>query len=395
MRNRMKKVTTLLALAAITVSVSLGSMPLTAKAADKAGINAFVTRMYEVCLNREPDEAGLADWTNRLESGQAKGSDIAYGFIFSEEFKNMNLCNDHYVDSMYESFFGREADAAGKADWVGQLNSGATKGHVMTGFVNSKEFANLSASYGIDPGTGNWDGDNFNANGTCVKDGNNNNNNNNNSSNSNNGTVANDKIKAFVNRLYENCLERTADEDGLNSWANALANGAEGSKVAAGFIFSDEYKLKDASDAQYVLMLYKTMLGREADTPGVTDWVLKIRETGSREVAFNGFLQSAEFKNLCADAGINVGNPIVDNHTTGRASTGEDVTMYEDCDINGEVRRYTYKQTEGTLYDPKVNYSFADPTSYFYLPDVNVETEPIIVYEGAVTTVYVTGNMRW
>lgn len=394
MRNRMKKVTTLLALAAITVSVSLGSMPLTAKAADKAGINAFVTRMYEVCLNREPDEAGLADWTKRLESGQAKGSDIAYGFIFSEEFKNMNLCNDHYVDSMYESFFGREADAAGKADWVGQLNSGATKGHVMTGFINSQEFANLSASYGIDPGTGNWDGDNFSANGTCVKDGNDNNNNNN-SSNSNNGTVANDKIKAFVNRLYENCLERKADEEGLNSWANALANGAEGSQVAAGFIFSDEYKLKDASDAQYVLMLYKTMLGREADTPGVTDWVLKIRETGSRETAFNGFLQSAEFKNLCVDAGINVGNPIADNHTTGRASTGEKVTVYEDVDINGEVRRQKGTLTEGTLYDPKPNYRYADPTCFNYLPDVNVETQPFIAYEGAVTTTHVTGNMRW
>ncbi len=345
MRNRMKKVTTVLALAAITVSVSLGSMPFTTKAADKAGINAFVTRMYEVCLNREPDEAGLADWTKRLENGQAKGSDIAYGFIFSEEFKNMNLCNDHYVDSMYESFFGREADAAGKADWVSQLNSGATKGHVMTGFVNSKEFANLSASYGIDPGTGNWDGDNFSANGTCVKDGNNNNNN-----SSNNGTVANDKIKAFVNRLYENCLGRKADKEGLNYWENQLTNGAEGSSVAAGFIFSDEYKLKDASDTQYVLMLYKTMFGRDADNAGAAKWVQKLHNGTSREVVFNGFLTSAEFKALCTDAGINVGGELADNGTRGRASTGEEVIVtYMNHYTDGRTNKTKFLYIEGDI----------------------------------------------
>ena len=54
--------------------------------------------------------------------------------------------------------------------------------------------------------------------------------------------------------------------------------------MASGFIFSQEYKNKDASDTQYVLMLYRTMLGREADTPGVTDWVLQLRNGSSREV---------------------------------------------------------------------------------------------------------------
>lgn len=148
-----KRIVTLLTAAAIGVGAFAG-LPTTTKAADNAGIRSFVTRMYEVCLDREPDTDGLNDWSNRLATGQAQGADIAFGFIFSEEFKNLNLCNEHYVDSMYSAFFGREADAAGKADWVGQLNSGATRGHVMTGFVNSQEFANLCASYGINQGSG-------------------------------------------------------------------------------------------------------------------------------------------------------------------------------------------------------------------------------------------------
>lgn len=46
-------------------------------------IEQFVTRLYQVCLNREPDDAGLNDWVNRLSSGQASGVEVSYGFVFS------------------------------------------------------------------------------------------------------------------------------------------------------------------------------------------------------------------------------------------------------------------------------------------------------------------------
>lgn len=49
-----KRIVTLLTAAAIGVGAFTG-LPTTTKAADNAGIRSFVTRMYEVCLNREPD----------------------------------------------------------------------------------------------------------------------------------------------------------------------------------------------------------------------------------------------------------------------------------------------------------------------------------------------------
>ena len=165
----MKKRGMAIVLAAVVIGMSaLTGSSVTAKAADEAGIRAFVTRMYEVCLDREPEETGLNDWSNRLATGQELGADTAFGFIFSQEFRNLNLCNEHYVDSMYAAFFDREGDAAGKADWLGQLNSGATRGHIMTGFVNSQEFANLCAAYGIDQGSGDWSADDIPVNGTCA-----------------------------------------------------------------------------------------------------------------------------------------------------------------------------------------------------------------------------------
>lgn len=371
MKEVWKRTTAFVAVAAISIGMFAGS-PVTAKAADEAGIRAFVTRMYEVCLDREPDAAGLDDWSNRLATGQEQGANIAFGFIFSDEFRNLNLCNEHYVDAMYEAFFDREPDAAGKADWLGQLNSGATRGHVMTGFVNSQEFANLCTAYGIDQGSGDWSADNIPVSGSCaICD-----------SGSHEVTP---EIQAFAERLYTCCLDREPDAVGLNDWSTALANGAKGSEVASGFVFSQEYKNKDASDTQYVLMLYKTMLGREADTPGVTDWVLQLRNGASREAVYNGFVGSTEFANLCQNAGITVGGAIADNGTTGRQSTGEMVNLYLDIYVDGEYRTTSEasSEIEGTLVDPKNN---------FYQSPLPLEGDMFIAYEGAKGKVNIISN---
>ena len=65
MKKTLKRATALLAAAAISLSAVVVA-PVEAEAADEAGIRAFVTRMYEVCLDREPDTDGLNDWSNRL-----------------------------------------------------------------------------------------------------------------------------------------------------------------------------------------------------------------------------------------------------------------------------------------------------------------------------------------
>lgn len=77
---------------------------------------------------------------NRLQTGEARGADVAYGFVFSTEFRNMNLCNSCYVDAMYQAFFGRTADEAGKADWMNRLAEGQTRGAVMTALSIRKNF---------------------------------------------------------------------------------------------------------------------------------------------------------------------------------------------------------------------------------------------------------------
>ena len=58
---------------------------------DTEGVGGFVNRLYQICLDRDPDEKGYQDWINGLKNGERTGIKTAYGFIFSPEFKNKNL----------------------------------------------------------------------------------------------------------------------------------------------------------------------------------------------------------------------------------------------------------------------------------------------------------------
>ena len=86
-------------------------------------------------------------------SRKVTGGQEAYGFVFSEELKNRNLNNDQFLVIMYRAFFDRPADTGGYNNWMGLLNGGSSREFVFSNFVNSTEFANICAKYGIQAGT--------------------------------------------------------------------------------------------------------------------------------------------------------------------------------------------------------------------------------------------------
>lgn len=116
-------------------------------------VNAFVTRFYQQCLDRQPDAGGLAGWVNALQSHSISGATVANGFINSTEFVNKNLSNDAYLQVTYRAFFDREPDPQGYSNWMGLLNAGNSRQYVLAGFVNSTEFRNFCAKFGIDSGS--------------------------------------------------------------------------------------------------------------------------------------------------------------------------------------------------------------------------------------------------
>ena len=130
-----------------TYAISAGA----AVASDKDDISVadFVTRFYQLCLDRNPDAAGLEGWTKNLLNQIQTGADVAQGFIYSPEFIAKNTSNSEYLLILYKAFFDRDPDQGGWDVWLAALNSGRDRGEVLNGFIYSQEFSELSARFGI------------------------------------------------------------------------------------------------------------------------------------------------------------------------------------------------------------------------------------------------------
>jgi len=114
-------------------------------------VQEFVQRFYSKVLNRTADAGGLIYWTDELTTAVRAGSDVARGFIFSQEFTNTNPTDSEYVTILYEAFFNRVPDSGGFDMWMQNLSDGATYSEVLDGFLYSQEFGNLCKAYGILP----------------------------------------------------------------------------------------------------------------------------------------------------------------------------------------------------------------------------------------------------
>jgi cell envelope-related function transcriptional attenuator common domain len=117
-------------------------------------VEAFVSRFYQVCLDRQPDQAGLNKWVEDLLGGVKTGADVAKGFMFSKEFTDKNYDNATFLTIAYSAFFNREPDAAGYDVWLKRLNNGTSRQNVVDGFSKSQEFSQLCSSFGITPYAG-------------------------------------------------------------------------------------------------------------------------------------------------------------------------------------------------------------------------------------------------
>lgn len=283
----------------ITVSTDLQTENL-------SGIEGYIERMYQICLDRTPDAEGKAYWIQQLQSGAETGVHSAYGFVFSEEFKNKNLCNEVFVEYLYRAFMGREADDDGKNYWIGQLESGKKREEVFNGFALSDEFKVICNEYGIQVGEaipiptyGTV------PTGKCTV------------------TGKDDGATIFVTRMYNVCLDRELDSEGLEYWRNSLYNHTKSGKdVAYDFVFSKEFRSKRLTNGEFVDYMYKAFFGREADAEGKAYWIKILDEAKkelSREEVFKGFVESQEFCNLCNRCGIVEYFPEDHVHTFGPA----------------------------------------------------------------------------
>jgi len=313
-------------------------------------------RLYYAALARLPDYAGLWNWSNALSAGVLTLTGAADQFAVSPEFtlKYGNLDNTGYVQQLYRNVLGREADPAGLADWVGQLDGGASRGTILVGFSESTEFKNnlsdqveilrlffllkqsmptatqmqtwieFLKGYGqtetllaqaalpiatnadyvqavfhgflrrdADAGALSTFGDALAA-GTI----------------SHGGLVETvmdstefNLFVAPVARLYISALLRVPDEAGFDNWVAYVRAGNSLQMTADAFAGSAEFtnRYGAMSNTDYVTALYENILGREPDPAGLADWVGQLGAgTATRSQILIGFAQSQEAMHLFA-----------------------------------------------------------------------------------------------
>jgi len=99
-------------------------------------------RLYRAAFDRAPDEFGIGFWISRLDLGTSLKA-VANAFVASNEFKTMygaNPGNAELVAKFYINILDRAPDAAGSAFWTQMLDSGAvSRADVLLAFSESPE----------------------------------------------------------------------------------------------------------------------------------------------------------------------------------------------------------------------------------------------------------------
>ena len=182
---------------------------------------------------------------------------------------------------MYATFFDRASEPAGKEYWVGQLKNGTmTRDQVIMGFIDSKEWCNVCAKYGVKSGAPNAKAE-----------------------------IASKNAINFATRLYTCCLGREPEQGGLNYWSLALTNLEQtGCSAAKEFFTSAEFVNLKLQDDAYIKRLYTTFMDRQPEDSEVAYWAGEIKKgTQTRDSVLAFFGQSEEFTNICKKYGIDRG----------------------------------------------------------------------------------------
>ena len=228
-------------------------------------VEFFVTRLYRLCLFREPDREGLEYWISSLKDASQIGADIAHGLLFSQEFLSFDTSDEEFLNILYHALFNRAPDRDGYLYWLKKLNNNVSRKEVLDGFANAVEFKNFCWEYQITPNL----------------------------------------IAAFVIRCYQQCLNREPDRGGLDYWVNSLLEGSRnGADAARGFIFSPEFINRTTTNLQFLTILYTAFFNRNPDDGGFNYWLNKLNKGTGREKVLNDFVNAQEFDNLCEQCGI-------------------------------------------------------------------------------------------
>ena len=100
-----------------------------------------------------------------------------------------------------------------------------------------------------------------------------------------------------ISRLYQAYFLRQPDQGGYDYWLDILARGGEHGAMSDAFAGSGEFQSRYGSlgDAQFIDLVYGNVLQRSADPEGRSYWIGQLAQGVSRGAVMIGFAESGEF----------------------------------------------------------------------------------------------------
>jgi hypothetical protein len=208
---------------------------------------SFVRQQYVDFLGRSGDSAGINFWTNLVKNGTIYRADVIDNFVFSAEFQSVIAP----VSRLYLAYYKRLPDTDGLKYWIEQKINGMTLNDMSQHFADAPEF---KSTY---------------------------------------GTLSDEE---FVKLVYQNVLNRSADQSGLNYWKGLLVDKTlvRGS-VMTGFSESEENKKLTINNIR-VISFYYGMLRRAPDESGYNYWVLQFSNGIAANALLNAFYLGDEYQ---------------------------------------------------------------------------------------------------
>lgn len=119
---------------------------------DLTALKEFVERFYEKGFGRAGDPGGIQYWAKSLHKKTIDGTGLLLKFFESGEFRNLNVSDEEYVTRLYRVIFNREPEGSALDFWTGFLTDGMSRTYVLARLAGTREFKNLCDAYDIAQG---------------------------------------------------------------------------------------------------------------------------------------------------------------------------------------------------------------------------------------------------
>ncbi len=202
---------------------------------------------YQYIFDQDIELSNKKNWAKVIPAANPTGAELAVGFAFAPQFRDKDISNEQRVKELCDVLLNRRgsddpsvAEYGTYADslkYVEYLDNGASMYYVLDKLIQDEDFVKLCKNDGIAVGTIDL---------TEVRD-------------------QNYETTCFITHCYHTVLDRTPSPDDLNHYGTMIRDKELTEEALMNiFVNSEEFINRGLENGDFVQVLYRLMLGREA-----------------------------------------------------------------------------------------------------------------------------------